>query len=692
MNLPVLLTLASLVLLAAVIATSLFKGENKPQKRLFILSAFVLLAAQGSLCLMLLARDPGHILSHFRALLTFLIFFPALGLPFFIAFGRKNERELLASRLPWIVALAIVLAVTAFLVPVRLIVTGIRFAADGSPWSMEFSNIGKAAAVYMLLINVLFIYLFENTYRAATVADKVTLKYPFLGMLAASVINFVAMSRVLALSILEVHFFIACSCGIIILCVSFLYAFLRYPLFNVQVYVSPRRSPSIVSIVVAGLYLLSLGLITFLARRLGLPYDRFATTVVGIFAVFLLVAVLVSGRAKRRLRTFLSENFYLTQYNYRKEWRRYAEIMTSAATVDEFLSNVISSICDTMVVRRGLIWADIDHGKTSYYGSPEVRLDPELTLDLHKLTSREPVIVFKKPLVELARKDRKWIHAIARLAQGEESRGFILLGEKDLGRSYTEEDEDFLATIAFQAKLALDNLLMEERIIEARQMDSFNRFASFVIHDLKNTVGMLSLVAENARGNIGNAEFQRDALEAIRRSVDKMQHLITSLNAHKIPASISMVEADVAQLVERATEDLKQVASSAGVTLEFGGGVKSRVRIDITAINRIVENIVLNAIEASGPGGAVRVQVETMDEKWARITVKDSGKGFDPDYLSGHLFQPFYSTKKKGLGVGLIMCKYLAEAHGGRISVASEPGQGATVSVILPASLPTRSG
>ena len=77
--------------------------------------------------------------------------------------------------------------------------------------------------------------------------------------------------------------------------------------------------------------------------------------------------------------------------------------------------------------------------------------------------------------------------------------------------------------------------------METRQVESFNRFASFVIHDLKNAVGMLSLTAENADDNIGNIEFQKDAIETIRKSVDKMKGLIDSLSAFKEPISIRNV-------------------------------------------------------------------------------------------------------------------------------------------------------
>jgi hypothetical protein len=403
MHFPALLTVVSLALLAAVIAIRLFKGKNEPQERLFILSALVLAGTQIALLLMLLERDPQAVPAHFRRLVALLVFFPALAAPFFAAFVRREDRTLLSAPLRGIVALAFVLAVATLVIPERLVVGTIHFYGTGSLWGREFSVLGHTIAVYFLLVNVLFLCLFENTYRAATVADKVTLKYPFLGILVASVINFTAMSRLLAISVLDRNLLLAEPCAIIVLCVSFLYASMRYPLFDVRVYLRPRQSPSIVSIIVAGLYLLSLGLITLFARLLGFPYDRIATMIIGIFAVFLLCAVLISGKAKKRLRTFLGENFYLSRYNYRKEWRRYAEIMTSGATIDEFLSNVISSLCDTMLVRRGVIWADIGPGKAGCFGFGEEKLDAELIRDVQKLTAREPVVVLKKPLVALAR-------------------------------------------------------------------------------------------------------------------------------------------------------------------------------------------------------------------------------------------------------------------------------------------------
>lgn len=279
---------------------------------------------------------------------------------------------------------------------------------------------------------------------------------------------------------------------------------------------------------------------------------------------------------------------------------------------------------------------------------------------------------------------RAWIRAISFLTIGGEAKGFIALGSKDFGKMWSEEDRDFLTTITDHAALTLENLLMEERFLESKQLESFNRFASFVIHDLKNTVGMLSLTAENARDNIHDREFQEDAIDTVERSVQKMRRLINSLNAHKAPAAISRADIDVTAAAGDRIASLEQLASKKGITVRLESEDSVRAFIDLSALSRIVENLVLNAIEATGSGGTVVVKVARHGET-LMVIVSDDGPGFDREYLEDKLFRPFMSTKKSGLGVGLVLCKSLAEAHGGSIAVSSLPESGATVKVEMPA-------
>ena len=214
-------------------------------------------------------------------------------------------------------------------------------------------------------------------------------------------------------------------------------------------------------------------------------------------------------------------------------------------------------------------------------------------------------------------------------------------------------------------------------------MEAFTRFASFIIHDLKNAVGMLSLTAENAKENIGNVDFQRDAIDTIDRSVQKIRQLIDSLKAFEEPVSRAKSETDIGELVLHAAEPLKQIAAARGITLQYDIEPGGRALVDRNAIHRVVENIILNAIEAGDEGGTVGVRVDDSDGELISIVVEDDGNGFDPEYMKRHLFAPFQSTKKGGLGIGLILCKTILDSHGGKLLIESEPERGSTVTIQL---------
>lgn len=691
--LPSILSFTAAGLLATTAVPHIIRGERRPQKTLFILSVILLAVSEISLGIMLKSRSPGTALVSFRVLLSCAIIFPALGIPFFIVFGKRNDVDLLKKHFPWFIAMAILVTGAAFALPAGLFVREIHFLENGPFWGMTFSAYGKALCIYLLLANVFFLFSFENTYRSATIPEKVTLKYPLLGILTLSVLNFIILSRFIVVSVIDKNLLAAHSCGIITFCFSFLYATFRYKLFNVNVYIGRRVVTSVFAIVVSGLYLLALALISQLAVTLGLPYNLFTFTVLGIFAVFLLLAVLVSGKAKKRLRKFINENFYLTRYDYRKEWRHYAELLASNSSLDEFCTNVISSLCPTMLVQRGLIWINMHGGIAAYYGFADEKLGQDELHELQKLLTGEHVKLFKKSRAPLLQKKSAqthktrltdWVRAVARLGPADEVHGFIALGEKDLHTPYTEEDDDFLATIADQATLTLENLLLEERVMETRQVESFNRFASFVVHDLKNAVGMLSLTAENAKDNIGNIEFQNDAIETIYRSVDKMKGLISLLNTFKEPASISKMDTEVSTMIAEVVDSLGHIADSKNVSLRFESHDAIRAHVDRSAIKRVVENLVLNALDAVPTGGTVTVEAESVDAQWLNINIRDTGPDFDPDYLKEHLFYPFRSTKTGGLGIGLVLCKSLVEAHGGTLSIEPNGDCGALVAIHLP--------
>ena len=667
------------------------RREGREAKTFFVLSCLVLAGSQAALGSVLVSSSPPSALMAFRFFFVFTLFLPVFSVPFFYLFGRKVRRATFSRTRFWLAAFLILIGLGALSAAPEWVLREIHFG-EGLLWGFTFTPWGKLVGVYLLMMNVLGLFFLENTYRAASVSGRVTMKYPILGILIASVLTFVVISRMLAVSMTDRNFLAIHSCGLIALGGTFFFAAFRYKLFDVQAYLGRDVVTSVLTVTIAGLYLLALAVISLLARVLGLSYDRFAVSVVGLFAGFLLLAVLLSGRARRRLSHFIETNFYSSRYDYRKEWHRYARLMGSSETVDEFLSGFIIMLSHTMSVERGLIRVNVKGGNYAVYGlnGSEVNL---VSIDEIVTPPGETVWFCENgPGAGSAngsrrdagaRPDLEWVRAVAVVGEAEDPLGLILLGRRTQDTSYTEEDRQCLATLADQAALTLEGLLFKEEIIDSRQMESFNRFSSFVIHDLKNAVSMLSLTAENAREHMADPQFRADAFDSIERSIDKMRGLIHSLNALKAPADLVKTNLDLTALAARVAQRLIPVAESRRTRLECQTGEPVFAQADGSALERVVENLVMNAIDAAD-GGRVTLAVAAPEQGWVELVVADTGGGFEPGYLKEHVFRPFQSTKKGGLGIGLVMCRTLARAHGGDIVIDSNSGRGSVVTVRLP--------
>ncbi len=105
--------------------------------------------------------------------------------------------------------------------------------------------------------------------------------------------------------------------------------------------------------------------------------------------------------------------------------------------------------------------------------------------------------------------------------------------------------------------------------------------------------------------------------------------------------------------------------------------------VDAKAIERVVENLVINALEAMPEGGTLRISTRLENEAPV-IAVADTGKGMTQEFIRERLFHPFATTKKKGIGLGLYSCHDIIEQHGGRIEVTSQPDAGTEFRIVLP--------
>ena len=259
--------------------------------------------------------------------------------------------------------------------------------------------------------------------------------------------------------------------------------------------------------------------------------------------------------------------------------------------------------------------------------------------------------------------------------------GFMVLGPRPGGSAHTAEDGDMLATLAEQAAAAIVAARQVNVEAEPRRLETFDRFTATVVHDLKNSVSALSLLARNAAGNFSDPEFQRDAVTTLSRTVERMRRLLVKLSGPD--AATPPVRTEPIDLHELIVEATTPLARDSRVRLVRRLRPVNIVYGDRDALLRVVENLTTNAAEAIDHEGTVTVTL-AEEQGHAVISVADTGCGIPEEYQERHLFSPFRSTKKGGWGIGLYQTKQVVENQDGEILVESVEGHGTTFTVRLP--------
>jgi signal transduction histidine kinase len=203
--------------------------------------------------------------------------------------------------------------------------------------------------------------------------------------------------------------------------------------------------------------------------------------------------------------------------------------------------------------------------------------------------------------------------------------------------------------------------------------------SAFFVHDLKNLASKLSLTMQNLPVHFDNPEFRSDALGAISDSVNKINAMCSGLSLLRQKIVLKPVEADLNELVTSTLNTLNGCKASIAQDLK----PLPKFLMDFEQIQKVLTNLILNANEALGNGGEIRISTEQIDG-WIVLSVSDNGCGMSKDFIENSLFRPFKTTKKQGMGIGLFHSKMIVQAHQGRIEVESEVGKGTTLKVILP--------
>ena len=234
----------------------------------------------------------------------------------------------------------------------------------------------------------------------------------------------------------------------------------------------------------------------------------------------------------------------------------------------------------------------------------------------------------------------------------------------------------------------MTNQLREQirREAENRQFQSFFRLSAMLTHDLKNAITGLSILVTNMERHLHREEFRADAIQSLRDATEKLRAIVSRLSGPVETLSgeyrRSIRQTDLVPVVRRV---LKEHAASGFHEVETDLPDALVAAVDPERIERVLENLVINAVESMGTErGRLTVAAGREDATRVFLSVADTGAGMTEEFVRNRLFRPFATTKAKGVGLGLYTCREVVEAHGGRIEVESQKGHGTRFRVVLP--------
>ena len=240
---------------------------------------------------------------------------------------------------------------------------------------------------------------------------------------------------------------------------------------------------------------------------------------------------------------------------------------------------------------------------------------------------------------------------------------------------------------------------LEEQLQRAERSAVVGRLASGIAHEIRNPLNFMNLSIDHLQSRFITPPRSNQEAEAVRHEavnilglikdeIGRLNRLVSDFLSYGRPSKLKIKKINARSFLEEIIGLVRTQAEQQGVqiTLHTPIDEESQFEADAEQIKTCFSNLIINAVQAMPDGGALKIAV-TSDDTRLQFKFQDSGCGIEADPIE-QIFEPYYSTKETGIGLGLPLTKKLIEDHGGEIKVRSEADQGTTFTVTLPREAP----
>lgn len=468
--------------------------------------------------------------------------------------------------------------------------------------------------------------------------------------------------------------------------------------WSIDIHVSRSVVFHSATLIMSGLLLLGLSLTGEIFRRGGAEWGVVAEVTIISGGVLAIAVIMTSSSARSRLRVLVVDNFFSHRYDYRREWMRCINTLSAPESYVGLPTRAIRAVAEVVDSPAGLLFVrDPEDAMFLWGGSWNL---PAVTMP----------IALNHPLVVRFR-DGEWVVELDQLPEAMDLArelpglwlgvplnhlgqqiGFVLVARPRASFKLDREVFDLLRIVGREVASHVAEQRAAEALVETRHLREYGKRFAFVIHDIKNVSGQLTLLLTNAEVHADNPEFQADMLKTVGASVAKITRLLSKVQAREKDIGHTQIVP-----LERLDDIVAGFRHIHGVSVGIESDGKSAiVAMDGEAFDAVITHLLNNAAEAVGetavnrtyqggmpalPALEIRMRHEQMS---VVVDIVDHGPGMSPEFVRDELFRPFTSTKQSGHGIGAFQARELLRDVGGDLLVLSRHGEGTTMRLLLP--------
>ncbi len=483
------------------------------------------------------------------------------------------------------------------------------------------------------------------------------------------------------------------------------YAIIKHRLMDINIVLKKGTTYILLSI----LLFIPSSILILLGQKLFYEKINYLFTMMMVLVLFL-VAILFH-RIKPGTERAVDQLLFKDRYNYRETLGKFSKVLVNILDLQSLGKRVIDTITQTMGVERAsLFLLNDEKGGYDLFESKNINLSAlPLTLakaaPLPSYLQKMKEIIVKEELAKGAHlQELKRVIEQMGMLEAEVSIpliskgrlvGIINLSHKFNKDVYYQEDIDLLSALANQASIAIENARLYEDLKKSKsyirradRLASLGTLTAGLAHEIRNPLVAIKTLTQLLPERLEDEEFRNHFLNIAASEVERISHLVNELLDFAKPSSPKLEFEDINSILEGmillvSTESKKKHIQ---IERQYASDLPS-IKVDREQIKQVFLNILLNAIEATPENGTITVKTRSFSkpggEPFLQVEFKDTGCGIPKESLE-EIFNPFYTTKTTGSGLGLSISNQIVQDHKGYISVDSQVSQGTSFYVNLP--------